>query len=331
MPLTLNSPELSQALQAARLAADACRQIYQQLVEVAAKSGREPVTIADYTAQTLINATLRSAFPADSILAEEHGSEFRTVLSAEQQSQVARYASGGLGQSLNSDDVQAILSPSVGTSGRTWVIDPIDGTKGFMAKRAYAVTIALLDGSDIVLGVLACPNLSLTQVGELSEDGVLFYAVRSQGAYHEALTDGERHSMRVSSNGPSDPLNLLTSVESGHSNKDLFGLVVDGLPSAQKQSIGLDGQGKYGLVANGSAEAYFRLVPEADYREKVWDHAAGVIIVEEAGGQVSDFAGRPLDFSQGRKLASNRGVVVSNGHLHPALLEAIARTKWEQG
>ena len=60
-----------------------------------------------------------------------------------------------------------------------------------------------------------------------------------------------------------------------------------------------------------------------DYREKVWDQAAGSIVVEEGGGHVSDLDGKPLDFSQGRTLAANRGVLATNGYLHEAILTGL--------
>jgi 3'(2'), 5'-bisphosphate nucleotidase len=91
-------------------------------------------------------------------------------------------------------------------------------------------------------------------------------------------------------------------------------------------SVRLDSQAKYGVVARGEAAIYLRLPsPKTpDYRERIWDHAAGVLLVEEAGGQVTDALGADLDFGQGRKLFNNRGVVVSNGHLHAAILSAIS-------
>ena len=76
-------------------------------------------------------------------------------------------------------------------------------------------------------------------------------------------------------------------------------------------------------MGRGEAEVYLRLPTRADYREKIWDHAAGVLVVEEAGGTVTDIAGRPLEFTHGRELTANRGVVVTNGRLHDRVLDAI--------
>jgi 3'(2'), 5'-bisphosphate nucleotidase len=88
----------------------------------------------------------------------------------------------------------------------------------------------------------------------------------------------------------------------------------------------MDGQTKYGMLARKSADIYLRLPsPKTpDYYEKIWDHAAGSLIVEEAGGVVTDIHGRALNFGLGRKLSVNQGVVASNGKMHQAVIEAIA-------
>ncbi|MHC5543784.1 inositol monophosphatase family protein, partial [Singulisphaera rosea] len=59
------------------------------------------------------------------------------------------------------------------------------------------------------------------------------------------------------------------------------------------------------------------------YREKIWDHAAGLLVVEEAGGVVTDIDGKPLEFTHGRELVANRGVLVTNGRLHHKVLDAL--------
>ncbi|MDX1429115.1 MAG: inositol monophosphatase family protein, partial [Rhodothermales bacterium] len=73
----------------------------------------------------------------------------------------------------------------------------------------------------------------------------------------------------------------------------------------------------------GDAEIYMRLPTRADYVEKIWDHAAGMLVVEEAGGQVTDIDGKRLDFSHGDGLAENSGVIATNGKLHDAVIEAL--------
>jgi 3'(2'), 5'-bisphosphate nucleotidase len=87
----------------------------------------------------------------------------------------------------------------------------------------------------------------------------------------------------------------------------------------------MDSQAKYGILARGEVTLYLRVPSSAEpgYTENIWDHAAGSIIAEEAGGRVTDISGRPLDFSSGIKMEKNRGVLVSNGILHEVVLKAL--------
>ena len=80
-------------------------------------------------------------------------------------------------------------------------------------------------------------------------------------------------------------------------------------------------------VARADADV-FRTFAKAEYREKVWDHAGGVILVEEAGGGVSDAGGVPLDFSKGRYLELDRGIVAASSALHEKLMQAI-QMSWD--
>ncbi len=89
--------------------------------------------------------------------------------------------------------------------------------------------------------------------------------------------------------------------------------------------IGMDSQAKYAVLAAGEGDVLLRLLSPSrpDYREKIWDQAAGSIVIEEAGGRITDLDGKPLDFSHGRTLAKNRGILATNGHLHDAVLAAL--------
>lgn len=77
------------------------------------------------------------------------------------------------------------------------------------------------------------------------------------------------------------------------------------------------------LLAAGRADLLLRVPTSASFHDAVWDHAAGALVVSEAGGRVSDLAGRSLDFSTGRRLLRNSGLLASNGWLHDAALRAI--------
>jgi 3'(2'), 5'-bisphosphate nucleotidase len=88
--------------------------------------------------------------------------------------------------------------------------------------------------------------------------------------------------------------------------------------------VRLDSQVKYAAVAAGEAEIYLRPRSRPDYRENVWDHAAGVAVVEHAGGRVTDLDGRVLDFRHGRRLEENRGVLATNGAVHDLMLDVLS-------
>jgi 3'(2'), 5'-bisphosphate nucleotidase len=93
----------------------------------------------------------------------------------------------------------------------------------------------------------------------------------------------------------------------------------------QAEPVRLDSQAKYAILASGAGDLIFRLISPnmPDYKEKIWDQAAGSLVVEEAGGKITDLDGKLLDFTKGRTLAGNRGVLASNALLHNAALEAI--------
>jgi 3'(2'), 5'-bisphosphate nucleotidase len=112
------------------------------------------------------------------------------------------------------------------------------------------------------------------------------------------------------------------SVESGHSNQDHSAQIAARL-GITVEPYRIDSQCKYAAVARGDASIYLRLPTRADYREKIWDHAAGKFVVEQAGGTVTDVTGAPLDFSHGATLQSNSGVVATDGRYHDAVIDAV--------
>lgn len=85
----------------------------------------------------------------------------------------------------------------------------------------------------------------------------------------------------------------------------------------------MDSQCKYAIVARGDAGMYIRVPTNPKYDEKIWDHASGSLIVEEAGGKVSDILGNPLDFGAGRTLVKNKGIVCTSGKLYAQVLDVV--------
>jgi HAL2 family 3'(2'),5'-bisphosphate nucleotidase len=320
------------AVRAVREAARLCRAVRRSLEPgVLAKADRSPVTVADFGSQALVGLALAEAFPDDPLIAEEDAGELRqTGNSGLLAEVVARVQSMRPG--LDAESVCAAIDRGGATTfaDRFWTLDPIDGTKGFLRNEQYAIALALVLGGRVVVAALACPNLPPDpgDAGYASGDrGSVFAAVRGQGAFVTALDDdGEDPSwMPIGVSSRDDPAEarFCESVESGHS--------AHGESAALAARLGfvttplrLDSQAKYGVVARAEADVYLRLPTRADYREKIWDHAAGTLIVEEAGGTVTDVAGRPLEFTHGRELAANRGVIVTNGRLHRRVIEGLA-------
>ena len=90
-------------------------------------------------------------------------------------------------------------------------------------------------------------------------------------------------------------------------------------------SIPMDSQAKHVALAAGAADLLIRFPPTDDFHDAIWDCAAGSLLVEEAGGRVTDLDGRALDFRTGRRLVANRGLAASNRRLHEDVLSAIRR------
>jgi 3'(2'), 5'-bisphosphate nucleotidase len=80
-------------------------------------------------------------------------------------------------------------------------------------------------------------------------------------------------------------------------------------------------------VARDDASIYLRLPTRPDYREKIWDHAAGKLLVESAGGTVTDVDGKSLEFIHGRTLDANQGVIATGGAIHDEVVDAVRRAR----
>ncbi|HEV2474199.1 MAG TPA: 3'(2'),5'-bisphosphate nucleotidase [Chthonomonadales bacterium] len=316
--------ERSIAVEAVTLAARVCRAVRQEAPEAAAKQDRSPVTIADYGAQAVVSALLNRQFPNDPLVAEEDTSGLVSEAGAAMRSKVIGYVQSVTPEADPEDVLHAIGRGGWhgGRAGRFWTLDPIDGTKGFLRNDQYAVALALIEDGRVELGALACPSLPLVYGEDADECGCLFVAVRGQGAVMRRLGHETEEPIRVSDIADAASARFCESVESGHSSHGDSARIAQ-LLGVTESPVRMDSQCKYGAVARGDAAIYLRMPVSASYVEKIWDHAAGAIIVQEAGGKVTDIHGRPLDFSLGRTLSSNSGVVATNGRLHDSVITAI--------
>jgi histidinol-phosphatase len=254
----MSGPDLVRAMATARRAVEAASRAslrhWRTALTVERKADQTPVTVADRESEGAILEVLREDFPGDSILTEE---------------------SGALGS---------------GSESR-WIVDPLDGTKGFSRGGSFwGPLVALEHQGEIVAGALALPAL-----------GETYWAARGQGAFR----DGK--AVRVSA--------VASWGEATLSLGEIRGLI-DRAPAAIELAKTAFSTRCYGDLAgcvqllNGQAEAWI----EAGV--KVWDLAPLKILVEEAGGRFTDFAGTPT-IGAGE-------VVASNGPLHEHVLHALA-------
>lgn len=315
--------ESAVAIEAVAEAAHLCQRVQSRRVLGAAltKGDKSPVTIADFGAQALVCRTLARAFPKDEVMGEEDAAELReaahAAVAAAVVSEVGEHAPGA-----SAADVLGWIdrARSDGGRGRFWCLDPIDGTKGFLRGEQYAVALALLEGGSVRVGALACPNLRLG-----GSPGCILIAVAGRGTQVLPLADGRAGAAaaaRVSPVRTGAAARIVESVESAHGDHASHQRVRSALGCAT-ESVRLDSQAKYAVLARGDGEIYLRMPTSAEYRENLWDQAAGSLVIEEAGGRVTDVDGRPLDFTCGRKLTGNQGIVATNGALHQAVLAAI--------
>lgn len=285
----------------------------------ALKADRSPVTLADYAVQALVARLLMEHFPNDPLVAEEESGQAGDLES------LAALLKHRWPQVTPSQIPEWIGHGAAQPDGRFWTLDPVDGTKGFLRGEQYAVALALVEDGRVVLGALGCPNLNTQAQIELDGPGSVALAVRGVGAWIEPLDGGPPQPLRVSAVGEPTRARLLRSAAAEHTNVSLLDEIVRRL-GTRAEPVRMDSQAKYLVLAAGQAELIYRLLSpdRPDYREYIWDQAAGALLVQEAGGRVTDLAGQPLDFSAGRQLIHNRGVLASNGQLHAAALEALA-------
>ncbi|CAI5483936.1 unnamed protein product [Closterium sp. Yama58-4] len=168
---------------------------------------------------------------------------------------------------------------------RYWVLDPIDGTRGFLRGRhnQYAVGLALIQDGELVLSALGLPNMPLPR-GTSSPTQSTGDVAGSAGADEGDVENDSEDDMWQRPRGwPSLPLAKGLEAAAPHASH------VTVLPLCCGSLC------KYAAVALGYAAVFIQHPLSGSPHLKVWDHAAGVLCVTEAGGQVTDFAGQLLD------------------------------------
>lgn len=324
--------EAAFALSAVSRAAALCRQIQTEMVNPAiTKVDQSPVTVADYASQALIGRMMLDQFPTDCLVAEEDSHVLRSGDDGETLASITRYL-----QQLypDADDEQVCRWIDQGAqepTGRFWTCDPIDGTKGFLRGDQYVTALALIEDGQIVIGALGCPNLNREMAPDPGGLGSAVLAVKGMGCYSFGMLGDNPRQLFVSDQINPRTARVLRSYESGHTHEGKMADLVEILDT-RVDPVRIDSQAKYALMAAGRGDLLFRLISpgKPEYEERIWDQAAGTLIVEEAGGCVTDLQGKALDFTQGRTLRENVGVLASNGKLHDVALDALREVGADQ-
>lgn len=310
------------ATQSVVIASKLCHKIQKNLTkkQCLTKADHSPVTLADYTSQVIISLVLLKAFPNIPILGEEDAETLQT--NQELLSQVTREVCKAI-PNITERQVLKVLGQSSSSSHSPelfWTLDPIDGTQGFIKNSHYAIALALVKKGSIVLGVLGCPNLTPDLIP--SENGTIYIAEKGRGANKRSILNPAETPIKVSPEKNLSKSVVCASPSSAHNKSKELTYLLQSLDTSKKP-VFVHGQCKYALVADGTASLYFRLSTDQKYQEKIWDHAAGSIIVDEAGGITTDVRGKKLDFSIGTTLKNNCGILSTTKNLQQHLLHKI--------
>lgn len=264
--------ELELAISLARDAGAAILEFYQKPLTIVQKdsfSDREPVTEADRLANDLIVTSLQQRFPEDGILAEE------------------------------SVDTEHRLERQ-----RVWMIDPLDGTNGFIDGNGdFAVQIGLADKGEAILGVVYQPVT-----------GVLYRAVRGQGCWIERPEFAPEQAT-VSTQKELQQMRLAASRSHRSPRMDRVVNAFAVKEEVRRGSVGI----KVGLICEKQCDLYVHLSP----RTKQWDTCAPEVILHEAGGRITDLFGQPLRYNV-PEVQNQNGLVASNGVAHQKIITALA-------
>jgi 3'(2'), 5'-bisphosphate nucleotidase len=267
--------EIEFAAKVAREAATIVNTFYVGSSEVRYKSDDEPVTEADRSANQHILARIQAMFPDDGILSEE-----------------------------SKDDLSRL------NKARVWIVDPLDGTKEFIARNGeFSIMIGLAIEGRPVLGVVMQPDPGLLYVGAVN-----------QGAYlYEA---GERIPLQVSDCQQMNKMVLVSSRSHRQQIVDKMRAALRITSERVSGSVGL----KVGLISRRLADLYVHPSPGC----KEWDLCAPYALLEAAGGRMTDCWGNPLKFNK-RDVRAHNGLIASNGQAHEEIIEIVARICEEFG
>lgn len=353
--------ELDVAMGAVRVAARMSEHIIRLKDKgVIQKDDLSPVTVADFAIQALLAATVKSAFPGDRVVGEEDASQMRSdLLLLEGVYSMLRWAAGHgdtdesaaareafpetcrIPESRESmcETIDECGSTKPAVTGRTWVFDPIDGTKTYVEGGLYAINVALLVDGKQTLSVVGCPNLPVDVKAplnshDIAKSGSIYTAIRGEGAFVRSLEEGsEPRKLGAQPQGLGFPDARFVSCTT------LTDSALDGVHEAVAKSVGvpfptcdlLPWVVRWVAVAAGLGNTIVWVYKRRDRLGKIWDHAGAMLLFEETGGHITDVLGKPIDLVAGRKMVANYGFVAAPTGLHEQVLKTVHDVLREQG
>jgi 3'(2'), 5'-bisphosphate nucleotidase len=360
--------ELSLALRTIHRASLLTKAVLRSLknnVAAETKADDSPVTVADFAAQALIISAVHAVYPADSFIGEESAEQLRQDDALAERvwllvKQAGEARNGDVQTAQEHEGRAALAFPAskeemldvidlgakeLTREGRTWVLDPIDGTATFMEGKQYAVCLCLLVDGVQQVGVLGCPNLQFDVNGPLGQTrihedlvdeagfGVIVSAVRGHGTYVRSMhADGFGEARRITHNPDSkQELTALNFVEStiGKTSlaQDDHHAVADVLGAKWPGTVLWSSQMKYVSLALGATDVMVRLPKNKERFTYLWDHAGGQILFQETGGIIKDVHGGDIDLGQGRKILGDRnfGMIGSLPSVFDGVMQAVSK------
>lgn len=329
-------PDYAKMLEAARdavmLASGVCREVQEALdtLREITKDDKSPVTVADFASQAVVASVLTEQLGEVILVGEEDSKFLREEEHAPHLDAVVA-AVNEVRPGLSADEVLRLIDVGNGDTDHAgfWTLDPIDGTKGFLRGQQYAIALAYIDHGEPVVGAMGCPNLPADFGKPLDVPdpvGCVYEAIKGDGAY-EIVGDTSATRVRRNDIDEGSPIAVCASVEKAHSNVSDTDRILEHIREhtghASAEPVRIDSQCKYAVTARGQADAYLRMPTRPGYVERIWDHAAGALVATESGCFVTDIFGRALDFSQGRGLEKNRGIVCAPPRVHGHVIGAI--------
>ncbi|CAF3476856.1 hypothetical protein SNK04_002004 [Fusarium graminearum] len=341
--------ELSVAIEALQKAAQVSQSIVANKDKGAIeKDDLSPVTVADFAVQALLTATIKNAFPEDKVVGEEDASDLRqnSVLMERVWDLLMRVAGDEDTPSLCQlpstreqmcDLIDECGASSPSSSGRTWIFDPIDGTKTYLKGQLYAINMALLVDGEQVAGIVGAPNLSIDAKAPLKNEdidpkgeGCIFFAVKGHGAYVRPLSSDQPR--RLSPHTANEQISFVTSASVVDSNLEGVHEAVASRLSAQYPGSDLvPWVLRWAVLAMGLGNTTVWVYKRRDRYAKAWDHAGAMLLFEEAGGKITDVHGKKIDLTAGRKMSANFGFVAAPTNIHGRILQTVHDVLKEQG